>query len=59
MKLINLVVRVQILLLDAKSAYGYQADGVKLGEADRLSSGISPKGKIATGLSLAIFTSAM
>lgn len=45
MRLINLVVRVQIFMLERKSDYGYKADGVKLGDANKLLFWYKPKDK--------------
>ena len=45
MRLVNLVVRVQIVLLESKKDYGYKPEGVKLGEADKVLFWYKPKGK--------------
>jgi outer membrane lipoprotein-sorting protein len=45
MRLINLVVRVQILLLHSKGEYGYKPEGVKLGDAGKVLFWYKPKGK--------------
>jgi outer membrane lipoprotein-sorting protein len=45
LRLVNLVVRVQILLLDSKGRHGYNAEGVKLGDADKILFWYQPKGK--------------
>ena len=45
LRLVNLVVRVQILLLNSKGHHGYNADGVKLGDAGKIVFWYQPKGK--------------
>jgi outer membrane lipoprotein-sorting protein len=45
MRLVNLVSRVQILLLESRKDYGYKPEGVKLGEADKILFWYKPKGK--------------
>ena len=45
LQVVNLVVRVQILLLNSKGHHGYNADGVKLGDAGKIIFWYQPKGK--------------
>jgi outer membrane lipoprotein-sorting protein len=45
MKLINIVVRVQLLLLESKGKYVYRPDGIKLGDADKMLFWYQAKGK--------------
>jgi outer membrane lipoprotein-sorting protein len=45
MRLVNLVSRVQILLLESRKDYGYKPEGVKLGDADKILFWYKPKGK--------------
>jgi outer membrane lipoprotein-sorting protein len=45
MKLINIVVRVQLLLFESKGKYGYRSDGIKLGDADKMLFWYKPNGK--------------
>jgi hypothetical protein len=45
MRLVNLVSRVQVLLLESRKDYGYKPEGVKLGDADKILFWYKPKGK--------------
>jgi len=45
MRLVNLVVRVQMFILERKADYGYKADGVKLGDASKIIFWYKPKNK--------------
>jgi outer membrane lipoprotein-sorting protein len=44
-RLVNLVVRVQIFMLERKGDYGYKSDGFKLGDAEKILFWYKPKGK--------------
>jgi hypothetical protein len=44
-RLVNLLVRVQIFMLERKGDYSYKADGVKLGDADKILFWYKPKAK--------------
>jgi hypothetical protein len=44
-RLVNLVVRIQIFLLERKGDYGYKADAMKLGDADKILFWYKLKGK--------------
>jgi outer membrane lipoprotein-sorting protein len=45
MRLVNLVSRVQVLVLESRKDYGYKPEGVKLGDADKVLFWYKPKGK--------------
>jgi outer membrane lipoprotein-sorting protein len=44
-RLVNIVVRVQLFILERKGDYGYKADGVKLGDATKIIFWYKPKDK--------------
>ena len=44
-RMVSIVVRVQMFLLERKGDYGYKADGVKLGDANKIIFWYKPKDK--------------